>query len=290
MPESVASLSRTCASIARVSSASFTCRAALPQGVARSSTTAPQYRAPSRVLVPFLCHARHPKILGCPALRRPIRSATPLLPAMLLQYRAGRYYDLFMRNFSPRPVVRNRRSVGAPAAAMQAPGNPVKKLNLIHIGVDTWVLMDRRIRQLFLSARLMLTGSLPKARFSEVVCRSPAHHSLPPVDLHRQTGSFPSDLIEQPDDQVKIRGLHQMYAEDVTFSETLPKPGTPGYRLGPLPPVQARQEFSTRLRLLALGPRPGAGRIRKPGLAPPSACPTTLTLLKKTGLATCSIS
>ncbi len=108
---------------------------------------------------------------------------------------------------------------------MQAPGNRDRKLNLIHIGVDTfgadWV---GGFGNQFIHTpnvdRLLAKSAVFEDCYAEVLPTLPCRRSI-------YTGRriFPSDLIEQPDDQVRIRGWHQMYAEDITLSETLRQSG-----------------------------------------------------------------
>ena len=113
-----------------------------------------------------------------------------------------------------------------PAAAMQgSQANTTKKLNLIHIGIDTlgadWIgaFGNQFIRTPNID-RLLAKSAVFEDCYPEVLPTLPCRRSI-------YTGRriFPSDLIEQPDDQVKIRGWHQMFAEDVTLSETLRKAG-----------------------------------------------------------------
>src|SRR5579863_7813584 len=113
-----------------------------------------------------------------------------------------------------------------PAAAMQtSPPSPARKLNLIHIGVDTWgadwvgAYGNQSIHTPNVD-RLLAKAAVFQDCYPEVLPTLPCRRSI-------YTGRriFPSDLIEQPDDQVRIRGWHQMYAEDVTLSETLRKSG-----------------------------------------------------------------
>jgi arylsulfatase A-like enzyme len=113
-----------------------------------------------------------------------------------------------------------------PAAAMQGgQSSPARELNLLHIGVDTWgadwvgAFGNQLIRTPNVD-RLLAKAAVFQDCYPEVLPTIPCRRSI-------YTGRriFPSDLIEQPDDQVKIRGWHQMYAEDVTLSETLRKSG-----------------------------------------------------------------
>lgn len=99
------------------------------------------------------------------------------------------------------------------------------KRNLIHIGVDTWgvdwigAFGNQFIRTPGVD-KLLAKSAIFEDCYPEVLPTIPCRRSI-------YTGRriFPSDLVEQPDDQVKIRGWHQMYAEDVTLSETLRKAG-----------------------------------------------------------------
>jgi arylsulfatase A-like enzyme len=102
---------------------------------------------------------------------------------------------------------------------------PTRKLNFIHIGVDTWgadwvgAFGNQFIRTPNVD-RLLARSAVFEDCYPEVLPTIPCRRSI-------YTGRriFPSDMIEQPDDQVKIRGWHQMYAEDVTLSEALRKSG-----------------------------------------------------------------
>ena len=109
----------------------------------------------------------------------------------------------------------------ASPAALQAQTVKSDRLNLIHINVDTWATHwmgcygHHQIETPNVD-RLAAKCALFEDAYPEV---------LPTICARRAiyTGRriFPSDLIQQPDDQVKIRGWHQLYAEDVTISETL---------------------------------------------------------------------
>lgn len=118
------------------------------------------------------------------------------------------------------------------AAASDAQAQPPRaggRLNLIHIGLDTWgthwlgCYGNDRIR----------TPNVDALAARSAVFADAYPETLPTLPVRRSlyTGRriFPSDLIVQPDDPVKIRGWHQLYAEDVTLSETL-RPA--GYRTG----------------------------------------------------------
>ena len=103
-------------------------------------------------------------------------------------------------------------------AAQSTPG---KKYNLIHIGVDTWgadwvgAYGNDFIRTPSVDG-LLAKSAVFEDCYPEVLPTIPCRRSI-------YTGRriFPSEMVEQPDDQVRIRGWHQMYAEDVTLSETL---------------------------------------------------------------------
>jgi arylsulfatase A-like enzyme len=123
---------------------------------------------------------------------------------------------------------------GAPAlpaiasqAAPAASTTTKRPLNFIHIGVDTWgadwvgSYGNQFIHTPYID-RLLSRAAVFADCYPEALPTLPCRRAI-------YTGRriFPSDLIEQPDDQVKIRGWHQMYAEDVTLSETL---RTAGYK------------------------------------------------------------
>ncbi len=119
-----------------------------------------------------------------------------------------------------------RRSIlqgaaAAPVMAQQSTG----PMNLIHIGVDTWGTH-------FLGCygnQTIRTPNVDALAAKSVVFEDAYPEVLPTIPARRSiyTGRriFPSDMIPQPDDQVKIRGWHQMFAEDVTISETLQAAG-----------------------------------------------------------------
>jgi arylsulfatase A-like enzyme len=125
------------------------------------------------------------------------------------------------------PVTRRTLLTGAAAAAVSPSLQAQEggKLNLIHIGVDTWgadyvgYYGNQDIRTPHVNALLAKS-----AVFNEVYAEA-----LPTLPCRRSqyTGRriFPSRLIRQRDDQVRIRGWHPMYAEDVTLSETLQAAG-----------------------------------------------------------------
>jgi len=94
-------------------------------------------------------------------------------------------------------------------------------MNLIHIGVDTWSTH-------FLGCygnQTIRTPNVDALAAKSVVFEDAYPEVLPTIPARRciYTGRriFPSEMVPQPDDQVKIRGWHQLYAEDVTISETL---------------------------------------------------------------------
>ncbi|MEP7365433.1 MAG: sulfatase [Acidobacteriota bacterium] len=121
-------------------------------------------------------------------------------------------------------IARRTLLAGTPFAAAlpQTSGGP---MNIIHIGVDTWGAhhtgcyghpeyktpnVDALIGKsaMFLDAYPQILPTIPARRA---------------IYTGRQI--FPSEKIEQPDDTVKIRGWHQLFAEDVTISETLQRSG-----------------------------------------------------------------
>lgn len=129
-----------------------------------------------------------------------------------------------MSRFSRRTLLAGTAGAAALPGA-QAPSSQTGKLNLIHIGVDTWgthwlgCYGAQHVRTPHvdgLAARsAMFTDAYP-----EVLPTIPCRRSV-------YTGRriFPSQMVLQPDDQVKIRGWHQLFTEDVTLSETLKAAG-----------------------------------------------------------------
>jgi arylsulfatase A-like enzyme len=125
-----------------------------------------------------------------------------------------------MNRFSRRTLLAGAAGAAALPAA-QVPQNPNGKLNVIHIGVDTWGthwLGSYGANQVRTPNVDALIGRSAKFidTYPEVLPTIPCRRSV-------YTGRriFPSQLIKQPDDQVRIRGWHQMFTEDVTISETL---------------------------------------------------------------------
>jgi arylsulfatase A-like enzyme len=129
-----------------------------------------------------------------------------------------------MNRFSRRTLLAGATGAAAlPAAQNTASQNG--KLNLIHIGVDTWgthwlgCYGAKQVRtpnvDAFVGRSAMFTQAYP-----EVLPTLPCRRSL-------YTGRriFPSEMILQRDDQVKIRGWHPLFTEDVTISETLKAAG-----------------------------------------------------------------
>ncbi len=134
-----------------------------------------------------------------------------------------------MGNLSRRTLLADM--VGAAGALRAVPGAAAtgdasqpqggEHLNLIFIVVDTlgthWLgcYGNSQIRTPNLDA-LAAKSAVFEDAYPEVLPTIPVRRSL-------YTGRriFPADLVLQPDDQVKIRGWHQLYAEDVTLSETL---------------------------------------------------------------------
>ena len=129
-----------------------------------------------------------------------------------------------MNRFSRRSLLAGAAGTAALPAA-QAPLAAGGKLNLIHIGVDTWgthwlgCYGAKHVRtpnvDALVARSAMFTGMYP-----EVLPTIPCRRSV-------YTGRriFPSQMVRQPDDQVKIRGWHQLFTEDVTLSETLKAAG-----------------------------------------------------------------
>jgi arylsulfatase A-like enzyme len=110
-------------------------------------------------------------------------------------------------------------SVGAGTQEVQ--GKSGGRLNLIHIGVDTWGTHWLGCY----GAHQVRTPNADTLAAKSAVFADAYPEALPTLPVRRSlyTGRriFPADLIVQPDDPVKIRGWHQLYAEDVTMSETL---------------------------------------------------------------------
>jgi arylsulfatase A-like enzyme len=115
----------------------------------------------------------------------------------------------------------SRRTLLTGAMASPVALQAASRLNLIHIGVDTWGAHWLGCY----GARQIRTPSVDALASRSAVFADAYPEVLPTIPCRRSiyTGRrvFPSDLILQRDDQVKIRGWHQLYAEDVTLSETL---------------------------------------------------------------------
>ena len=118
------------------------------------------------------------------------------------------------------------------SAGADGPSGQVRsgdRLNLIHIGVDTWGTHWLGCY----GAQQVATPNVDKLAAKSAVFVDAYPEALPTLPVRRSlwTGRriFPSDLIFQPDDSVRIRGWHQLYAEDVTLSEVL---RTAHYRTG----------------------------------------------------------
>jgi arylsulfatase A-like enzyme len=115
--------------------------------------------------------------------------------------------------------------MAASAATALAGQNAGGKLNIIHIGVDTWgahylgCYGNSEIRTPNVDG-LAKKAVVFEEAFPEVLPTLPARRSI-------YTGRriFPSDLVLQRDDQVKIRGWHPLFTEDVTMSDTLKSAG-----------------------------------------------------------------
>jgi arylsulfatase A-like enzyme len=113
---------------------------------------------------------------------------------------------------------------GAAVATQLAPSQNQtggERLNLILIVMDTWgthylgCYGNQEIRtpnvDAFASKSAIFIDTYPEA-LPTLPCRRA---------LYTGRRVFPSNLILQRDDQVRIRGWHQLYAEDITLSESL---------------------------------------------------------------------
>ena len=129
-----------------------------------------------------------------------------------------------MNRFSRRSLLAGAAGAAALPAA-QTPPTPGGRLNLIHIGVDTWgthwlgCYGAKHVRTPNVDS-LVARSAMFTDMYPEVLPTIPCRRSV-------YTGRriFPSQMILQPDDQVKIRGWHQLFTEDVTLSETLKAAG-----------------------------------------------------------------
>jgi arylsulfatase A-like enzyme len=129
-----------------------------------------------------------------------------------------------MNRFSRRSLLAGAAGTAA-LPASQAPEASGGKLNLIHIGVDTWgthwlgCYGASHVRTPHVDA-LVARSAMFKDAYPEVLPTIPCRRSV-------YTGRriFPSQMVRQPDDQVRIRGWHQLFTEDVTLSETLKAAG-----------------------------------------------------------------
>jgi len=130
-----------------------------------------------------------------------------------------------MNRFSRRTLLAGAAGTAALPAAAQIAANPSGKLNLIHIGVDTWgthwlgCYGAKQVRTPNVDSLLGRAAMFTQA-YPEVLPTIPCRRSI-------YTGRriFPSEMVLQRDDQVKIRGWHQLFTEDVTISETLKAAG-----------------------------------------------------------------
>ena len=130
-----------------------------------------------------------------------------------------------MNRFSRRSLLAG--AAGTAALPAQAAQNQEHggRLNLIHIGVDTWgthwlgCYGAGQVRTPNVDA-LVARSAMFTEMYPEVLPTIPCRRSI-------YTGRriFPSQLVRQPDDQVRIRGWHQLFTEDVTLSETLKAAG-----------------------------------------------------------------
>jgi arylsulfatase A-like enzyme len=130
-----------------------------------------------------------------------------------------------MTRFSRRTLLAGTAGTAAIPAAAQIAATQSGKLNLIHIGVDTWgthwlgCYGANQVRTPNVD-RLVGRAAMFAHAYPEVLPTIPCRRSI-------YTGRriFPSEMILQRDDQVKIRGWHQLFTEDVTISETLKAAG-----------------------------------------------------------------
>lgn len=110
-------------------------------------------------------------------------------------------------------------------AAAPLPQATQPRLNLIHIGVDTWA-----THWLGCYGNTSIkTPSVDALARKSLVFADAYPEVLPTIPARRAiyTGRriFPSQKMLQRDDQVKIRGWHQLYTEDITIAETLQSAG-----------------------------------------------------------------
>ena len=131
-----------------------------------------------------------------------------------------------MSDFSRRTVLAGTAGLAAAAASPAQQGTQAgERLNLIHIGVDTWgaewlgCFGHPTVRTPNVDALAAKSAVFTEA-FPEVLPTLPARRGI-------YTGRriFPSDMVLQRDDQVRIRGWHPLFSEDVTISETLKAAG-----------------------------------------------------------------
>jgi arylsulfatase A-like enzyme len=129
-----------------------------------------------------------------------------------------------MTRFSRRTLLTGAAGTAALPASL-AQQNPNGKLNLIHIGVDTWgahwlgCYGAHHARTPHVDA-LIGRSAMFRDAYPEVLPTIPCRRSV-------YTGRriFPSEMIKQQDDPVRIRGWHQLFTEDATISETLKAAG-----------------------------------------------------------------
>jgi arylsulfatase A-like enzyme len=130
-----------------------------------------------------------------------------------------------MQKFSRRSLLAGTAGAMAMPAAAAPQATSEGRLNVIHIGVDTWgtdwlgCYGAQQIRTPHVDALVSKSAQFLEM-YPEVLPTIPCRRSV-------YTGRriFPSDMVLQRDDQVKIRGWHQLYSEDATISETLQQAG-----------------------------------------------------------------
>src|SRR5438132_495307 len=123
------------------------------------------------------------------------------------------------------PKISRRTLLAAAGGTAALPQTAQPRLNLIHIGVDTW-----STHYLGCYGNTFIkTPHVDALSRRSVVFADAYPEVLPTIPARRAiyTGRriFPSDRILQRDDQVQIRGWHPLYSEDVTISEILQAAG-----------------------------------------------------------------
>ena len=124
-------------------------------------------------------------------------------------------------------VAASAATAGAAQARAQQPEQPAEQksngLNLILICVDTW---GANYLGCYGNPWIK-TPNVDRLASRSALFLDAYPESLPTIPSRRvlYTGRrvFPAIQIVQPDDQVRIRGWHQLFAEDITFTEMLQK-------------------------------------------------------------------